>query len=76
MNYLLVLVLLLQVTEGDGDQVPALVPSLIQVIGVAPLKVTHQCMFSIRTEVCGTTMQNNGSSTTDENFIPKLHPCP
>ncbi len=34
------LVLLVQMTVGGvGDQVPALVPSLIQVIGVAPLMV-------------------------------------
>ncbi len=33
------MVLLEQMTDGGGDQVPALVPSLIQVIGVVPLMV-------------------------------------
>ncbi len=39
--------------------------------------IPHTAVFSSRTEVCGTTMQNNGSisNTTDEQFVINCIPA-
>ncbi len=40
--------------------------------------IPRTAVFSIRTEVCGTTMQSNGNqsrNTTDEQFVPNCIPA-